>query len=212
VFEQKGEYLKALSYYEYMNQMKDSLFNLNTSRQLSELQTKYDSEQKERENQLLKKDVESKSLIIYSSIIIIVLLITFSIILYRFYRAKLKNNEILQELHQQLLEQKEELLSQSEDLHRANTEVRDVNENLERTVGNRTRQLQIQNEKLKQYSFSNAHRVRGPLARILGLLEIIEMEGDDNKDLKSNIKHLHLAAKELDDIIRELNKILEEDQ
>lgn len=210
--EQNGDYLKALSYYKLLIVVKDSLFNISNSKQMAELQTKYESDQKQKENELLKKSVESKNMIILFTAIVIVLLLILSFLLFLFYRSKKRSHNTLQDLNQQVMEQKEELISQSEDLRRANNETRSVNDNLEKAVESRAKEMKIQNEKLIQYAYSNAHKVRGPLARILGILSIMKVQGENNNDLLLNIDQLYDSAQELDGIIKELNKILEEEK
>lgn len=210
--EQNGDYLIALSYYKLLIVVKDSLFNISNSKQMAELQTKYETGHKQKENELLKKSVESKNFIIISTSIMIALLLVLSFLLYLFYRSKRRSHNELQYLNQQVMEHKEELITQSEDLRRANNEIRSVNDNLEKAVESRAKEMKIQNEKLIQYAYSNAHKVRGPLARILGILSIMKVQGENNNDLLLNIDQLYDSAQELDGIIKELNKILEEEK
>jgi len=49
---------KALTFTTLFHQLKDSLVNIETSKQISEIQTKYETEKKEKENTILKKENE----------------------------------------------------------------------------------------------------------------------------------------------------------
>lgn len=60
---------------------------------------------------------------------------------------------------------------------------------------------------LSQYAYFNAHRVRGPLARILGLIAIIEQEELSAKD-KRYLELLRSHAVEMDDVTRQISDVL----
>ncbi|MBN1338897.1 MAG: tetratricopeptide repeat protein [Bacteroidales bacterium] len=49
---------EALKYHLLYSQVKDSLFNEERSRQIAEMETRYETEKKEKENELLKKDIK----------------------------------------------------------------------------------------------------------------------------------------------------------
>jgi hypothetical protein len=86
-----------------------------------------------------------------------------------------------------------------------------INENLNNLVEHRTQTLIKQNEKLIQHAFINAHKVRSPLARILGLVSLIKYEvrlDDKGKDL---FERLEFSSNELDNVLKEVRVNLEED-
>ena len=61
--------------------------------------------------------------------------------------------------------------------------------------------IQQQNQKLMQIAWLQSHLVRAPLARLMGLADLIAMQGmADNEWLH----HLQEAAHELDDVIRQI--------
>jgi signal transduction histidine kinase len=96
-----------------------------------------------------------------------------------------------------------------EALMELNTEKNRVNENLESLVVQRTEQLKTQNQKILEYAFTIAHEVRGPLARILGLIELAKIRELSEEDKKQIMVRLEDASNELDDIIRAVNRKLE---
>lgn len=96
-----------------------------------------------------------------------------------------------------------------EELMKINAEKNEININLEALVLERTEQLKLQNDKILEYAFITAHELRGPLARILGLVELAkikELSADDKLQIMSR---LELASNELDEIIRRLNRKLD---
>lgn len=75
--------------------------------------------------------------------------------------------------------------------------------NFEISRNSYVRQIEIQNEKLKNIAWTQSHIVRAPLARMLGIMNFIE--GNKNQDdLFIWLKHLRDSANELDGIIRNM--------
>jgi PAS domain S-box-containing protein len=68
--------------------------------------------------------------------------------------------------------------------------------------------LQIKNQQLAEYSFFTSHKVRAPLSRLMGLVNIIEHQ-DHNPELASMLAQVREAALELDLKIREINQVIE---
>ncbi|GAA5021242.1 hypothetical protein GCM10011506_03140 [Marivirga lumbricoides] len=99
----------------------------------------------------------------------------------------------------------------NDELNALNEELMSVNEGLEKTVMERTSILQDQNEQLAEYAFINSHLLRAPIARILGLANIITKEVKLDKD-KHMLEALHITTQELDEIVRKIGDILYEER
>lgn len=106
--------------------------------------------------------------------------------------------------------QKEELLFKSDELAKFNSQLIDSNKSLESMISERTKKLYAQNDKLKAYAFANAHQLRAPVARILGLLNLIKHVHKEDID-ENLISVLQECALELDEIIKKIGKELEMD-
>lgn len=114
----KNDYKKSLKYYKLYSEIKDSIFNESTSKQLAEMQTQYETEKKEAEIELLKSEKtiqlleldHLKNLGIYSTIILF-LAIVLAFISYNRYRLKKKANVLLEEKNILEIENREKLLS-----------------------------------------------------------------------------------------------------
>lgn len=66
--------------------------------------------------------------------------------------------------------------------------------------------IEQQNEQLKEIAWIQSHKVRGPLASILGLAKLLEFDTNKNVENKEAVKGIIEAGKELDTIIKEIDK------
>lgn len=76
--------------------------------------------------------------------------------------------------------------------------------NFEISRNNYVRQIEIQNEKLKNIAWTQSHIVRAPLARMLGIINVIEDSDKSLGDTLMWLKHLRKSANELDEIIKNM--------
>lgn len=102
---------------------------------------------------------------------------------------------------QELQTVKETLSQQTEELQAANEETRSINDSLEFMVRERTVTLEERNRQLADFAFLNAHKMRGPLARILGLVDILKYT-DSREQEKELLQHIVQSAGELDRVIK----------
>ncbi len=71
VYEARKDLAKSLKYYKLYSEMKDSVFTSETFEQISEMQIKYETDKKEKENNLLKIDNELKQSVIERQYILV---------------------------------------------------------------------------------------------------------------------------------------------
>jgi len=64
--------------------------------------------------------------------------------------------------------------------------------------------IQIQNTKLRNIAWTQSHIVRAPLSRILGIINLIEMQPDNAEDLPFLLKQLKISTNEMDDIVKKI--------
>jgi ligand-binding sensor domain-containing protein len=109
----------------------------------------------------------------------------------------------------ELIALNEELRSSQEEVMSQRDQIAKINENLEQIVADRTQTLEEQNKRLAEYAFINAHKLRGPLASILGIIGLLAIEKDD--DRKQNLLDLlQKSSSELDEVVHSINRMLEE--
>lgn len=87
-----------------------------------------------------------------------------------------RNDERNQKLVTELNAQAAEIKSQNEKLVQSELTLSHLNQNLEELVEKKIENIKKQNELLMKYAHANAHYVRGPVARILGLIQLKKVD------------------------------------
>jgi ligand-binding sensor domain-containing protein len=127
-------------------------------------------------------------------------------------RLKAKNLELeaaVQDRTEEIATQNEELIAQQEEIVSQRDLVSMHNEHLEAEVVNRTKELVEYNQQLEQFAFISAHNLRAPVARILGLAQLLDLANDNYQEKDIIYPKLVSTAKELDGVVKDLNTILE---
>jgi hypothetical protein len=107
----------------------------------------------------------------------------------------------------ELIEKTNEIETQNEELVQSHENLHNLNNHLETLVNERTDKVQKQNEQLIKYAYSNAHHVRGPVARVLGLIQLSKIE--TNLDYPFLFQKIEEQTKEIDEVVQGINKELE---
>ncbi|MCW3071854.1 MAG: hypothetical protein JWO44_1744 [Bacteroidetes bacterium] len=109
-----AQYKTSLEYHKKYSDLKDSLLNENENMQIAQLQTEYETGKKDAEIVLLNKnkevqaaDLKRKSVIIWTALIGMVLLLILAFYIYRGYRIKRKANEVISRQKHEVEKQKE---------------------------------------------------------------------------------------------------------
>ncbi|GHN02123.1 hypothetical protein WSM22_36120 [Cytophagales bacterium WSM2-2] len=125
-------------------------------------------------------------------------------------------NEALRHQQEKIASQLEVIADRNNKLQEANEliavqneKINQENENLEKAVKERTNELVEYNQQLEQYSFVTAHNLRGPVARILGLGNVLKISANNVAEREEIIDRMVATTNELDTVINDLNKILE---
>jgi signal transduction histidine kinase len=141
------------------------------------------------------------------------LVLAFYLMQYEIRKTLEENNENLShEVEKRTIEltyANNELISLNEELKSSNESIKELNENLEQMVKERTDKINDHLNQLSKYAHMNSHEVRAPLARMLGLMQLIkhkEITVDQKAEL---IDMLYDCSNELDAIIKEMNHLLE---
>lgn len=101
--EKEGNGIKALSFYKKYHSIQDSLLGIEKEKAIIELETKYQTEKKEQENLLLKKEKRNQQLKTYAAIALSLLAATITLLLFWQSRIRKKANTQLQQKNQEIL-------------------------------------------------------------------------------------------------------------
>ncbi len=134
------------------------------------------------------------------------ILLIYSYIKYRERRLK----EEKQLLEEKILERTLEIRRQNMEIQAQAEEIKGINEHLEELVRQRTIELERKNKALEEHAFINAHKLRGPVASLLGLIHIQLYGKMTEKETEVWAGFLMESAKRLDDIVRSITKAIEE--
>ncbi|HTJ48680.1 MAG TPA: hypothetical protein VL443_04425 [Cyclobacteriaceae bacterium] len=127
-----------------------------------------------------------------------------------FLKRLIENSEQLNDsLINELVEKNARIAEQNEKLREQQEELRSINQNLEGLVSERTEKIKAKNKQITKYAFTNSHRVRGPLARILGLLALSKL--NNQEDYKFLFEKIQKEAMDMDAITHEINTDLDDD-
>ncbi|MGC3945967.1 MAG: HAMP domain-containing sensor histidine kinase [Chryseolinea sp.] len=132
-----------------------------------------------------------------------------------------QNEEILSQT-EELATQRDALFLQNKEVQRAHTliekqnlEIQSRNDTLQQEVERQTQELRntnqeliLHNNSLEQFAFIAAHNLRAPLARILGLANLIHLS-NDVKDRENALEKIVTSTHDLDGVVRDLSSILD---
>lgn len=218
LFNLKGSKDSLVFYFDKYLGIKDSIFNSESRAEINKLSIQYNLAQKEKERYKLALEqtelsnkIEKRTQFI--TILIIVLILAFILIIY------LRNKSIqLNNAHLKLKQQKEEIedkqtkiSSKSLELAKVNKELHSLNNNLEERVFERTQKLNERNRQIAEFTYYNSHKLRAPVANVLGLINVMELAKDGKID-PILLTHLKTSATELDKVIFNLKNLLDLDE
>jgi two-component sensor histidine kinase len=117
VYELENRYDMALEYYKKFATLKDTLFNEEKHKTITEIQTQYDFEKKERQIELLNKDKKISELVTAVISILLILVLTLTLNYYLRFLSKKKANALLTRQKEQLEKSEQEKLMLLRELH-----------------------------------------------------------------------------------------------
>jgi PAS domain S-box-containing protein len=65
-----------------------------------------------------------------------------------------------------------------------------------------------QNKKLKEFAFLTSHKLRQPLANIMGLIELVKNESQSQKDVTITFETIKMLTSQLDGVVHEMNNAI----
>ena len=191
----KEDHEKALEYFTLYTAVKDSIFTGESSERIEEMQTKYETEKKEQENEILKKDIEIQRLKINKQqnfrnllIVISVFILFLAFVIYTRYRSKQKVNIMLNQKNIQIEQTNKELREKNKELEIHREHIKLINQILRHDIRNN---LTVINSAvrlfLKDGTKNLIHAIQANVSKSLSLInsmQEIEKFMDSNKKVK----------------------------
>ncbi|MFZ6008905.1 MAG: 7TM diverse intracellular signaling domain-containing protein [Bacteroidota bacterium] len=126
-------------------------------------------------------------------------------------------NEELKQQHEELVSINDVLDKQNQIVEAQKKKIESVNQALELKVQERTYELEEtvknlirQNHDLEQFSYIVSHNMRAPVARMLGLLSLLDLRAKEDKEYEDQLlRYLKDSAVGLDQIIQDLKQIVD---
>jgi tetratricopeptide (TPR) repeat protein len=228
-YEAIGKPQQALAHLWEYSALKDTLNREEYSSKMADMSAQYESEKKAHEIELQKAQLtEKETYIRYQQTLIwgisagLLIFMGMAMLSYRMYRSRHRawkvasdqraesehKNKLLEEARCEIEHRNEELISLNEALSEEKAKVEESNYLLEEKVAQRTESLKQQNERLRDYAFFNAHKLRGPVANILGLIYLAQSDDFTMEEKMAFVSKLAQAARQLDDSIRRIQERL----
>jgi tetratricopeptide (TPR) repeat protein len=222
-----GKTTEALNTYKIYSTIQDSIYNNESIKQIGKLEAKYEYDLVKKEQEIAQRieNIEKERLMakekwIRNTFVAgFVLMIFVAYMSFRNFQRKQKSNTLLLSLNKEIQDQQKVLISQSEELKTLNETLNTLNHDLEIKVAERTGELndknsvlENQNSKLANYAFINAHKLRAPVATIIGLATLFENKNIESKERDEIVDMIRGRAIELDRIVAEIKVILEKEQ
>ncbi len=187
IYESKGEFKKAFDYYRQFVTYRDSVFNASLTQYIENQNISLENESLRRETELKDARLQQQRLILWMIALTALLTIPLVISLFYSYRLRTRSNNLLRNYNNDL---KLKVKERTQELTKTNIE------------------LARHNNQLEEYQFITAHNLRGPVARILGLLNIIKGNSFQWPRDKDILDKLELASIDLDTIVHDLSHVL----
>lgn len=184
LYEQHRNFEKSINYYKKYLAAKDSLNATDLKHIISLMEENFLLEKEALQNQLMQQEMDQANLAIRASYRWNLLLSATLVIAIGLLIVAYKYYQARNRSHQELEEE----------------------------VAKQTADLLHKNQQLEEYAYMNAHQIRGPLARILGLVLAFRAEAAYKiPDFFFYLEAIEKSANELDEVINSINDILSEE-
>lgn len=213
---EEGRTINAITHILRYTELNDKIYTISLSRQAAEFETIYELDRIEKENSLLQLNQNAnKSIIRYQIGFIILALLALAVAIYFILainkqRKTLKGAlSLLEEKSLEVEKQKKEIEKQARNTEALNQDLTLLNKNLESRAQEIAREIEDKNKKMNKFAFMNAHKLRAPIASILGLINLFDKNLGE-EDEKTMVRMLKESADKLDKVVHEIRDVIDE--
>lgn len=207
IYEMSGEHAKSLYFYKKASLLKDNILNTKNSKQIAEMQIKYETEKSKHENEVLRKEeqlktlqliasksqIQKQNILIFSFAGLLIIFGVFAFLLYKSKRKVVKSTTLLTKQNEEIKLQKEELSVKSENLKEINVLLHGKTKQLEEAVQKLEKATAYKN---KMFSIIG-HDLRGPVGTISSIISLAmdeRLSGEKRKKLLASTKDSAVAT------------------
>ncbi|HVW97296.1 MAG TPA: tetratricopeptide repeat protein [Mucilaginibacter sp.] len=187
----RKNYQKALTYLQKIYTQDSTNTKQATITQIKMMEERVKQQARQKENEFLLQRQAYDRVKFWAVAIVAALLLVLVGLLISNVKRKAKTNNQLSDLNSEVSRQKDNLDR--------------INHHLEEIIDERTKDLQVKNKKLSEYSSYLSHQIRGPIATLKGLMNL-EKEG--LVDQPECIKMMNKCVGEIDNKIIEMSDML----
>ena len=187
----RKNYKKALFYLIDIHKQDSTTFKKNSSTQINLIREQFNQQARQRATEILMQRQKYDRVRFWAVTVVAGLLLVLVGLLISNVKRKAQTNTQLTDLNAEISRQKDNLDR--------------INHHLEEIIDERTKDLQVKNKKLSDYSSYLSHQIRGPIATLKGLLNL-EKEG--LVDEAECIRMMNKSVSEIDDKIIEMSDML----
>ncbi len=178
LYGQTGRFEAGYSHQAQYLSLKDSLYSTEKSKQIAEMQVRYEATRQQAVISRLSLQATQDQLRIANAsrrnLILVVILLAGTVLaliyFYRLYQER-RHNRSIEEKNLEIRQQRDLLEAQ-------NHQIREINVSLEKIVEQRTLAMRNAKQELDTFLYESAHALRRPLLRIQGLQDLLEAEED----------------------------------
>jgi len=187
----RKNYERALHYLQLIFKQDSTIYSSNESTQINMLQEQFKQAAMQREKDGIILRQQNDRIKFWAATVVACLLLVVIALLVNNVKRKANTNAQLTHLNDEVSKQKDNLDR--------------VNHHLEEIIDERTKDLQIKNKKLSEYSSYLSHQIRGPIATLRGLMNL-QKEG--LVDEKECIQMMDKCVSDIDQKIIEMSEML----
>jgi signal transduction histidine kinase len=220
VYSRLKKYDSAFVYQSKFIALRDTLFDENLARNISDIQLQIQAEETSTKLREKDREINSRTTQIYfiAATGTVILIAAIGFYLSRNRERKLKDDlaqekNTVDQQKEELMLSNEQLANAHEIITRQNSELEEYNLQLQSTVDTRTRELELANRELNvvnleldNFIYKSSHDIKGPLARLIGLCHVALLDVSDPK-AKQYLVKLSENAKNLSEIFERLRTV-----
>jgi len=206
----------SLDYFNLFTLYRDSIQNLTESARIASIQLEYETSRKQIEIDSLRTQSRLKTaLLVVAGVAMAIIFLLLVRTIRNYYKIKSRNDEILA-LNEEIRAQQDEVVLQRDAVIEKNikieslhAELSKINEGLEDKLKSHYLALKDQHRHIEDYAFIISHHLRAPLARVIGIVNLLEKETSE-AEKKHLLQHLRIASTDLDAVVRSINQALQQ--